>query len=515
MGLSPRHKAFAVIGACVFFAAAMGGGYIATLKSLDRATSPFAILVADLDGDADHSQTRHILQSLRTQFGEAIARGNIEVLSRSEALVIPSGNIRNAEAAMTAKGRSWLKKQNASVLVWGEIGGRDKLLRLRLLPAEGEGASKAYALSEQTLELPNGFGGDLGALFAARTATAISAFYGRSGEALADLIAPFVARLKPLAEKPPASFSDETRARFWDAYAASEARLGEERGDNARLASAIAYYKKTLTIWTRDKAPRQWAATQNNLGAALSTLGERESSAARLEEAVSAFRAALTEWTRDKAPLGWAGMQSNLGVALQTLGPLESGTARLEEAVAAHRAALLELTRERVPLDWAMTQNNLGGALQRLGERESGTARLEEAVAAYREVLLELTRDKIPLRWARTQNNLGEALGVLGGRESDTAHLKEAASAFRAALLELKRDKVPLDWAKTQSNLGNALLELGERERGTARLKEAVAAYREVLLDTRSRAAAMGYHAEQSRQCAFDAWRARGRDGAA
>ena len=99
-------------------------------------------------------------------------------------------------------------------LVWGEVGGRDKLLRLRLLPAEGDGASKAYALAEQTLELPLDFGGDLGTLFAAQAATAISPVYDRAGEALANLIAPFVARSKPLAEKPPASFSDETRARL-------------------------------------------------------------------------------------------------------------------------------------------------------------------------------------------------------------------------------------------------------------------------------------------------------------
>lgn len=233
------------------FAALMVGVYLETRP--DRAATPFAILVADLDGDADRSQTRHILQSLRTQFGGAIARGDIEILSRGEALAIPPGNLKNGEAATTAKGRTWLKEQNASVLIWGEVGGRDKLLRLRLLPAEGDGALKAYALTEQTLELPNSFGGDLGTLFAARTATAISPVYQHSGEALADLIAPFVDRLKPLAENPPASFSDETRAQIWGAYAAGEQHLGEERGDNARLATAIAFFKRTLTIFARDR----------------------------------------------------------------------------------------------------------------------------------------------------------------------------------------------------------------------------------------------------------------------
>jgi tetratricopeptide (TPR) repeat protein len=95
-------------------------------------------------------------------------------------------------------------------------------------------------------------------------------------------------------------------------------------------------------------------------------------------------RAALEERTRDRAPLQWAATQNNLGTVLQTLGERENGTGKLTEAVAAYRGALEERTRERIPLDWAATQMNLGNALRVLGERESGTGKLTEAVAAYR-----------------------------------------------------------------------------------------------------------------------------------
>ncbi len=70
-----------------------------------------------------------------------------------------------------------------------------------------------------------------------------------AGEALAGLIEPVVAKLKPLAENPPASFSGDARARLWHAYALGEDRLGEERGDNARLVTAIAYDRKVLDDW--------------------------------------------------------------------------------------------------------------------------------------------------------------------------------------------------------------------------------------------------------------------------
>ena len=128
-------------------------------------------------------------------------------------------------------------------------------------------------------------------------------------------------------------------------------------------------------------------------------------------------------------PLDWAATQNNLGNALSSLGERESGTARLEEAVAAYRAALTERTRERVPLDWAATQNNLGNALSNLGERESGTARLEEAVAAFRAALTERTRERVPYRWAQTHENLAIAFRVLATRTTGNARLACLRSA--------------------------------------------------------------------------------------
>jgi len=45
---------------------------------------------------------------------------------------------------------------------------------------------------------------------------------------------------------------------------------------------------------------------------------------------VTAYRAALEERTRERAPLDWAATQNDLGIALRRLGERESGTARLE-----------------------------------------------------------------------------------------------------------------------------------------------------------------------------------------
>ena len=85
---------------------------------------------------------------------------------------------------------------------------------------------------------------------------------------------------------------------------------------------------------------------------------------------MAAYAEALKERTRARVPLDWAGTQSNLGAALTTLGERERGTERLEQAVTAYTEALKERTCERVPLDWAGTQSKLGAALTILGKRE-------------------------------------------------------------------------------------------------------------------------------------------------
>jgi tetratricopeptide (TPR) repeat protein len=280
---------------------------------------------------------------------------------------------------------------------------------------------------------------------------------------------------------PPGSAHEDKRVRYLEREARALDQQGSEFGDNDALNSAIERLKRLAELTPRERMPRDWAMTKNNLGNALASLGERESGTAKLEQAAAAYREALTELTRERAPLDWAVTQNNLGTALSSLARRESGTAKLEEAVGAFREALKELKRERAPLDWAMTQSNLGNALSSLGRRERRRAKLEEAVAAYREALEEFTRERAPLDWAGTQNNLGNALMSLGEGESGTAMLEEAVAAHREALKERTRERVPLNWATTQHNLGLALSILAERESGTANLEEAIAAFREAL----------------------------------
>ena len=462
------------------------------------------MLVAQLEGDTDGVQTRHLFECLEKLFSRGGHGPVIEIVRYPKALTLAQPDVSDAVAKAESKGRKWLQRKNADVLIWGSVvTNGSKTLRLRFLPLpeDGGNGAKRYTLDE-VFELPASFSEDVGAALAIAVTAAIAPIFEHPGHVLAEVIEPAVQKLVTLAPNMPTGFSKEAKASIWHAYAAGEQQLGEERGESGRLEMAAFYYRKALGEWTRQRNPQAWASTQNNLGEALRVLGERAGDAQRLEAAAAAFREALKEWTRDRVPLAWAGLQNNLGNALSNLGEQEAGTARLEEAAAAFREALKEATRARDPLLWANIHNNLGATLRNIGTREEGTVNVNAAIASYRQALMELTRQRTPLTWAAIHNNIGIALHALGEREGISEALVEAVSAFREALSELSRDTIPRQWAQTQYNMGDALRVLGEYEPGTQYLTDSIAACNEALKvwTSRDRPASMGCGQEQSRQ---------------
>jgi len=422
-----------------------------------------AVYVAEFKGD-DHegSHRNHILLSLREQLGASVQILRAGIRPRAQ----EKGNPEDDALAANRKGQRYLnhKRYEGDLLIWGQILQDSKLVELRFTSRAHDGAEqKRFTFTEKLLLAPD-FGPELAAALAAIAAQlALPAF--NAGKYVADVLLPVAEKLSGIVANLPASMGPDQRGLLMCSYAVAERAIGEQRGDSNALNRAIAAYRSALKEYTREKAPLQWAATQNNLGNGLASLGEREIGTERLEAAVASFREALKEYTREKVPLQWAGTQNNLGNVLSVLGERENNTEHLETAVAAYREALKEWTRKKVPLQWAMMQNNLGAALRRLGRREGGTESLKAAVAAFAEALKERTRVKVPLDWATTQNNLGAVLSTLGERESGTERKEAAVAAFREALKEWTRENVPLQWAGAQNNLGYALESMGKLDK--------------------------------------------------
>ncbi len=284
----------------------------------------------------------------------------------------------------------------------------------------------------------------------------------------------------------------DIRLGYLDQEAGALYAQGDERGDNKALAMAVERYRDILSIRRRDSAPLDWAATENNLGAALERLGEREGTNSHLEAAITAYRAALAaastfyaaleEDTGDRLSwLAWAMIQMNLGAALQTLGERERGIARLEEALAAYRGALGEYTAERAPLKWSMTQMDLGNVLETLGELKSDTKLFEQAVNHFKAALERCEQGQAPLLWSMIEMDLGNVLQTLGRRTNDTKLIEQALTHYIDALAKCTQSRAPLMWAMIQNNLGMARKALGESQRDPTLLLDAVASYKAAL----------------------------------
>jgi tetratricopeptide (TPR) repeat protein len=152
----------------------------------------------------------------------------------------------------------------------------------------------------------------------------------------------------------------------------SEARPPSEH-TSSRWNAAQALLPHTIALLNHltDRVARDErnASPLFDLGNTYFELGDQAGENEALRVAVAGYLSALEGYTRERAPLDWATTQNNLGNALATLGAREPGTARLEEAVAAYRAALAEVTPQTAPHQCEIIRNNLQGARRLLDER--------------------------------------------------------------------------------------------------------------------------------------------------
>ena len=118
---------------------------------------------------------------------------------------------------------------------------------------------------------------------------------------------------------------DDKRASYVMSEGYALYRQGLEFGDNAALLSAIERFQRSVRLRPASASRSSGQRAGAIFGAALQTLGEREGGTSPLEEAVAAYRAALEERTRARVPLDWAATQNNLGTALSRLGTQEGG----------------------------------------------------------------------------------------------------------------------------------------------------------------------------------------------
>jgi tetratricopeptide (TPR) repeat protein len=169
---------------------------------------------------------------------------------------------------------------------------------------------------------------------------------------------------------------------------------------------AIEAYKKALEVYTRDRFPMDYGATQNNLGAAYSILAEVEAKAENSKRAIEAYEEALKVRTRDRFPMQYGMTQNNLGAAYSRLAEVEAKAENSKRAIEAYEEALKVYTRDRFTMDYAMTQNNLGNAYRTLAEVEAKAENSKRAIEAYEEALKIYSEREYPEIFPVVERNL-------------------------------------------------------------------------------------------------------------
>lgn len=256
--------------------------------------------------------------------------------------------------------------QGAHVLIWGTVHhlGRDSAPRLYWTTAHAVHRAKDVYYPEH-FKMPDLFWSDLMTMLRLVVVAQSTALFTQEDFFIADQLRPFIEQVRSLIreDRNQQRWSSPIYAEVSYMLACALSICGLQTGEYALLEEAIVIYREVLKEWTRNRAPYEWARTQDNLAQTLYILGESESGTVRLEAAMAAYREALEVWTHDSTPFDWARAQRGLGTVLHCLGERETGTASLKAAIAAYRRALKVLTRDRMPHDWAVTQLDLGLAL--------------------------------------------------------------------------------------------------------------------------------------------------------
>ena len=133
-----KWLAGAILGGIVAFIGAYVSGFLdriipdpETLICLAREQlrepapgTQFTILLSDLQGDGDGTQTRHVAATFLDQSG-------LDVIRICGSLAIDRyGSQAAALEQAEQRGRDWLDRYNADLLIWGEVVKADDALRL-------------------------------------------------------------------------------------------------------------------------------------------------------------------------------------------------------------------------------------------------------------------------------------------------------------------------------------------------------------------------------------------------
>jgi len=386
-----------------------------------------AVLVADLAGDKNGDVTAHLCDQLGALDGWDIFRIKKTIKPKKTSSLLDYLLLGASQAVEE------IKQHSAHLVLWGDVD--EDRIRLRFVPANrgADNLPGTFGLGDG-LELPRGFGDDLGKILMAVVAAAVLPTFPGPKSGMLKTLKENIGQAKPVLESPPESLDAHGQGILFSAIANAFAVIARLEGQEKPLEHAISIYKLAKTKLTPDDSPEAWAVMQSHLAAAYKAIGDKQEDTKNLKLAAVTYREITEKLGRMDHANDWALANINMGLVLYKLAARDGKAEYLKQACKAFDEALTVYKRDTMPLRWSEVTNQYGTILLALGEQVSGNATLEMAVKKFRQSLEVRKRDKVPELWAQTVNNLGAACFSLAKRNAEVPLLREAASCFEGAV---------------------------------------------------------------------------------
>ena len=503
------------------------------------------ILIARFDGDTGQDVKDRIREQISKVFGEVTHRPFdiffIPITLRDIDSGSEAENIRRIEK----KGRRWMRRANANLLLWGRAHAAPGRATIYFLYEEEQRreSERITSASQHRIRRPaskpqgtrvynfgtsaENFRKDFARAVAFAAANCVRrAFDPDYIEKLKpDIARQIVRKLEPFLNGPsaiPSNLVSEIRA----AYVSASEGLGRQ-GAIDGWSQAIRTLEEDLAAVDRTREQTRWSEISVKLAEILFAAGYELKLTEFLERSIEVYRKLLSTWSREKQPLDWAEYQNGLGVVLGFLADATGNVELAEQVIDVHREALKELSRDSTPPDqWARMQNALGIAMARLGNSRHDVECFQQARDAFNEALSAYAQHGDNDAYMMCKNNLNVTLLELGQLEGDVSYfeqvldasqkmlaspalsvdqraganltlgnalshvgdrqltndlLEQSVEAYERALDHFSRGRDPSMWARIQRNIGLSLSRIGDRKNGTEYLFKSISAYRNAL----------------------------------
>ena len=388
------------------------------------------VLVANLFGSGGKDVSERLVGIISQQSGFATYHFD-KILKQN--LRIP---LLERLLAAGEQGATWLREENADLLIWGEMEEMGTVARIRFLSATSPGDSQpgTFGLAD-TLDIPIPWPDSTGDIIRSIvTATLLPVASGSKAPLAESLRKSPKAAYKALEDFPddtPKEYRANMLSGIGNAFATSF-----RYGDKKALPRAVACYMSADALLSPEETPLYWALLHTHWGLLLESDARARKSVEDLETASKHYQLITNELARETNSLDWALAHVRYAMALYKLASFDEARAstHLKAAASSFDEAFTVYDRSTLPVKWAEVMNHYGVVQMSLGGLGSNNAMLQQAITSFRKSLEVRTKELFPMDWAQTTNNLGAACFALAKRTKEDVMYEEAATCFEGAI---------------------------------------------------------------------------------